>query len=337
MRKAICSTVGLLGALAMTPSAWGHGTPASVTVVEGRLTVEGNAPVTAGFTDQIFAETIAGSALLPVTQNRLFTDFPGFDVRDVSVGSGLWIETLMLDADPGPGITPRGVWWWSPTSESVEPLPGEFRLDLISARGFGFTSLAPEESLAEALQLMEPLAVDLNNHRHPLYYVVPNGSAAPVGAYGFFARLTSPAYEPSAPFLIGLNHGLAAGQFVAGVQAINEAAWQIPGDYNYDGAATTDDYTAWRDEFGLTGTGRAADGNHDGVVDVADYTVWRDAVASPQSAPPTIAIPEPVSLCYVAWGVVSLVARRKMGGAHRLATVATGSNRSYARQSVDLR
>ena len=185
--------VAVLAALANAQSALGHGTPAGVTAADGRLTITGNAPSTPkGFADQLFAETIAGSALAPVSQDRLFTDFPGVDVHGIGVGSGLWIEPIMLDADPGPGVSPRGVWWWSPTSGEVEPLDDEFHVDLISARGFGFTSLAPEEALAEPLELMEPLAVDLNNHRHPLYYVVPNGSSAPTGAFGFFARLTSP-------------------------------------------------------------------------------------------------------------------------------------------------
>lgn len=284
----------MLAALAIVQAASGHGTPAGVTAVDGRLTVIGNAPSTPdGFADQLFAETIAGSSLAPVSQDRLFTDFPGVDVRGIAVGSGLWIKPVMLDADPGPGVDPRGVWWWSPTSGGVEPLDEAFRVDLISARGFGFTSLAPEEALAEPLELMEPLAVDLNNHRHPLYYVVPNGSSAPTGAFAFFARLTSPTYQSSAPFLIGLNNGLASGQFVEAVQAINEAADRIPGDYDYDGTVTPDDYVAWSAGVGLTGTNLAADGNQDGVVDASDYTVWREHLTATPLASESFAVPEP--------------------------------------------
>ncbi|MEN1679370.1 MAG: hypothetical protein AAGJ46_07230 [Planctomycetota bacterium] len=308
MLTRVSTAAAVLAALANGQAALGHGTPAEVTAVDGRLTLTGNAPATQeGFADQLYAETIAGSALAPVSQDRLFTDFPGMDVRGIEVGSGLWIEPVMLDADPGPGISPRGVWWWSPTSGGVEPLDADFRVDLISARGFGFTSLAPDEAIAEPLELMEPLAVDLNNHRHPLYYVVPNGSSAPTGAFGVFARLTSPAYESSAPFLIGLNHGLPAGQFVEAVQAINEAATPIPGDYDYDGAVTADDYAAWRNEYGLTGAGLASDGNRDGVIDLADYTVWRDHAANETSAG-SIPVPEPSC---AALGFATLMAAKR--------------------------
>ncbi|MEQ8847352.1 hypothetical protein [Botrimarina sp.] len=312
MLTRLFAATAALSLFASAQVALGHGTPAEVTVVDGRLTITGNAPATPeGFSDQLLAETIAGSALAPVSQDRLFTDFPGVDVRGVAVGSGLWIEPILLDADPGPGVTPRGVWWWSPASDEIEPLDEAFRVDLISARGFGFTSLAPDEALAEPLELMEPLAVDLNDHRHPLYYVVPSGSAAPIGAFAFFARITSPTYESSAPFLIGLNHGLPAGQFVEAVQAINEAAGRIPGDYDYDGAVIPDDYLAWKNEYGKSGLDLAADGNQDGVVDGADYTVWRDRLMTAPAPSESRPVPEPTGRAIIALAAITMgVCRR---------------------------
>lgn len=315
MLACVRTAFALLAALAIAQAAPGHGTPAGVAVVDGRLTLTGNAPATAGgFSQQLFAETIAGSALQPVSQDRLFTDFPGVDISGLAVGSGLWIEPLVLDPSPGSGVAPRGVWWWSPISGGVEPLAPDFRIDLISARGFGFTTLNAEGPAAEPLELMEPLAVDLNNHRHPLYYVVQNGSSAPAGAYGLFARLTSPTYEPSAPFLIGLNHGLGPDQFVEAVQAINESAQQVPGDYDYDGTVTLDDYLAWKGGYGEEGLDLAADGNQNGVVDAADYSVWRDALAGP-AAPLTGATPAPEPSAWLTTTAVllSLRARARTG------------------------
>ena len=49
-----------------------------------------------------------------------------------------------------------------------------------------------------------------------------------------------------------------------------------PGDYNGDHLVDAADYSVWRDSFGQTGSGLAADGNGNGMVDAADYTVWRD-------------------------------------------------------------
>jgi hypothetical protein len=48
------------------------------------------------------------------------------------------------------------------------------------------------------------------------------------------------------------------------------------GDYDRNLMVNADDYTAWRNSFGLTGADLAADGNGDASVDAADYVVWRD-------------------------------------------------------------
>ncbi|MEM9351833.1 MAG: hypothetical protein AAGA92_02380 [Planctomycetota bacterium] len=296
MTTRTCYAFAVMAALAAAPTVLGHGTPADVTAVGGQLTITGNAPTTpGGFTDQLFAETITGSALIPVSQDRLFTDFPGVDITGISVGSGLWIEPLMLDADPGPGVSPRGVWWWSPISEEVEPLDEEFRIDLISARGFGVTSLAPDEAIAEPLEIMEPLASDLNNHRHPLYYVVPNGSVAPTGAFAFFAKLTSPTYDSSEPFLIGLNHGLGATQFVEAVQAINEAAGSVPGFYDPDPDGDVADLMAWQRTDGTTQS-------------LTSWETYFGEGASPIAA--AIGVPEPCSVVLMLVGTLCFRSRR---------------------------
>lgn len=48
------------------------------------------------------------------------------------------------------------------------------------------------------------------------------------------------------------------------------------GDYNGDLQVDGADYTVWRDSFGATGSGLAADGNGDEVVDEGDYLLWRE-------------------------------------------------------------
>jgi autotransporter-associated beta strand protein len=50
----------------------------------------------------------------------------------------------------------------------------------------------------------------------------------------------------------------------------------VPGDYNGDGAVSTDDYDVWRATFGQSvAIGAGADGNRNGEVDAGDYVAWR--------------------------------------------------------------
>jgi mannan endo-1,4-beta-mannosidase len=55
----------------------------------------------------------------------------------------------------------------------------------------------------------------------------------------------------------------------------NNLAAALPGDYNLDGTVNAADYTVWRNSFGRTGTGLAADGDGNGTIDNGDYDVWQ--------------------------------------------------------------
>ncbi len=59
----------------------------------------------------------------------------------------------------------------------------------------------------------------------------------------------------------------------------------LPGDYDLSGAVDQADYAVWKQSFGQTGQGLAADGNGDNVVDAADYSVWRDNLGSTSDVP----------------------------------------------------
>jgi hypothetical protein len=50
----------------------------------------------------------------------------------------------------------------------------------------------------------------------------------------------------------------------------------LTGDYDFSSTVDQADYQVWRDQYGDTGTGLAADGNADGTVDALDFTVWRN-------------------------------------------------------------
>jgi phospholipase/lecithinase/hemolysin len=53
------------------------------------------------------------------------------------------------------------------------------------------------------------------------------------------------------------------------------ALLSLPGDFNHDGLVDAADYTVWRDEFGLSGPGLAADGDGNKIVDSNDFKIWK--------------------------------------------------------------
>lgn len=87
---------------------------------------------------------------------------------------------------------------------------------------------------------------------------------------------------------------------------ITTGAAGVPGDYDGDLDIDADDYTAWSNAYGTTGSELAEDGNFDGVVDGADYTIWRDAFDSQPTA-----VPEPASLLAAVLALAPVSAGRK--------------------------
>jgi hypothetical protein len=263
-----------------------------------------------GFASEVFADTHPDAALFAISGNRLFTDLPGFDVTNVTPDSGLWIEPISRPDNTVTGSPERWLWYWSASTSSITNLPSGQQLQLVSARGFGDLLVTEFGNAPGSLRFMEPLADDLGEHIHSLYYIVQNASASAgqSGAYAFFARLTSPAYESSDPFLVVLPNGLASDQLLEAATEINEAALSIqPGDFNGDGIVNLADYTVWRDHLGAADellVGGAGDGQNG--VDSGDYNVWKanfGMATAPQTA--TIAaVPEPSTRWLLAAAIV---------------------------------
>ncbi|WP_442484254.1 hypothetical protein [Aeoliella sp. SH292] len=280
--------------------AWGHGSPAHVDGSTGKLVVTGNVTNPIGFAGEVFADAHPDAALFAITSNRLFTDLPGFDVTNVTPGSGLWIEPISRPDRSLEGSPERWLWYWSASTSAIASVPTGQQLQLVSARGFGDRTVTEFGDAPGSLQFMEPFADDLGEHVHSLYYIVQNASASAgqSGAYAFFARLTSPAYEPSDPFLVVLPNSLTSDQLLEAATEINEAALSIqPGDFNGDGIVSLADYTVWRDNLGAADEsliGSAGDGQNG--VDSGDYDLWRANFGSPKGIPVyTMKIPEPRS------------------------------------------
>jgi hypothetical protein len=157
------------------------------------------------------------------------------------------------------------------------------------------------------IQLFAPLETDLNRHRHPVAYALKVTSPMPVGAFGFFARLTSNVYNPSEPFLIvinNINHITESSDYshmLDAALAINAAAAAgIPGDYNNDGTVDAADYTVWRNHFGeLSEANIHQNGDGANGIDLADYAWWKERygtlVNSTGAGGVAASIPEPKS------------------------------------------
>lgn len=88
------------------------------------------------------------------------------------------------------------------------------------------------------------------------------------------------------------------------------------GDYNADGIVDAADYTVWRDTFGVSGIGLAADSNFDGVIDNVDYLAWKlnfGAIA-PGAGSGALAggtVPEPATWLMLLVGALLIPAGRR--------------------------
>jgi len=70
----------------------------------------------------------------------------------------------------------------------------------------------------------------------------------------------------------------------------------IPGDYNGDFQVDAADYVIYRDTFGQTGPGLAADGSGNEIIDQADYDVWRAHFGDVLNAPGAFTITGPLGV-----------------------------------------
>jgi hypothetical protein len=278
----------LVALLVWADSAHGHGTPIQLTVTENRLAVTSGLLDSAGFALRIIYENDDdgepfATTSLPGFGPATIWQLPGYDITGLEENSGLFIEPL---ARPVAGTDPlesRVLWYWNPTSELVEPAESGTRLQIRKTPALHTTLPADSDVAPPPLQLAAPLAADMGFHNHLVLYAIDE--AAPAGAYGFFARLTSNVYEPSEPFLLIFNHGVFDyEQMTEAALAINAAARDsLPGDFNLDGNVDAADYTVWRD----------------GNLGPEKYVEWKAHFGESltQSGPAAVSatVPEPIS------------------------------------------
>jgi hypothetical protein len=303
----------------------GHGTPIVVNVAGGRLQVSNGVVDAAGYANWVYADADPESWLVPGPNSTQLTTLPGFDVNDVQVGEELSLEVLSRPDFSQSGRPPRWMWHWNQAAEEVTIAAEDISLDLLSVRGFlPNVSLAQQTKPAPAtLKIADLLATDIGEHRHIVLYELDDSGPAELGVYAFFARLNSPSYQPSEPFLIALNAGIEdAMTFQEGALAINAAAG-LAGDFDVDGDVDGADFLVWQRTLGAVGapgTYPAADGSLDGSVNAADLAIWRAEFGREVLYPSELAlaganVPEPCGAAIMASIAAGLLAA---GGSRRL-------------------
>ena len=284
--------MSITAALSTPAYSYGHGTPIQVEQANGELAVSGGLVDVTGFAPMIFVEDDEdgeqfGATNLPGFGPATLWQIPGYDISGLQENSGLYIEPLARPVKGADPIEHRVLWYWNPESGRVEDTPSTISLQIRKTTSLNTTLLASSETVPPSLQLAAPVADDMGFHNHLVLYAINN--PAPIGAYGFFARLTSNLYAPSAPFLLVINNGIIDyGRMTPAALAINAAAF-LPGDFNHDDIVNAADYTVWRNGLGSAFSDE-------------DYRVWKNHFGQIEGSAATssMAVPEPSHLVLLA-------------------------------------
>lgn len=195
-------------------------------------------------------------------------NLPGLDLRTLEPGSGLWLDFQLRPVSGSETGEKRLLWFADGLTDEVSLAPNGQTMDVISEFGQGrltqIATAAPEPLLITDVQPDE-----LGQHVHFLRYLLDDDPTAAAGAYGFFAQLTSTAYDSSDPFLVIFNNGLDAERLEQAAWAISAAARPACGDLDIDGDVDSGDLLAFLEHW--TGADAARDpsiGWYDGDCDL---------------------------------------------------------------------
>lgn len=260
----------------MAHDVFSHGIPVHVTTNDGQLVASNGFEDDYGYAQQVFFDTSIDARLdyvtLPSGVRVALTNLPGTDISGMQPESGLYLNPIHRPNFTSPTHEDRWLWYWSASSREVELAPNEESMWVVSE--FGETTILQSEApTAATLKVAEPRADELGIHVHNLRYLLDNDPTAAIGAYGFFATLSSPSYVDSDPLLIIFNNGLGAEALTEGAFAINAAAI-LPGDFDDDGLLTVADIDLLSENARSTTPDLSFDVDRSGTVDHTDVATW---------------------------------------------------------------
>jgi hypothetical protein len=284
----------------------GHGSPLHVDGTTGKLVVSGGLILEQGYAARAFDPSEEGGLDLPGTTVR--TDLPGFVVTGVPQGSELQLELIPRWDLSESALPLRWLWYWDPVSTEVRAAAND--PDFLLRRKDALGQLVFDQYSTPAttsLNVTDSLTPE--SHQHYLRYELDIVPATDFGVYGFFARVKSPGFEASNPFLIAFTYGVGVDpNFLQGAEAINEAAG-LAGDFDTDGDVDGRDFLAWQRSYGTQGIS-PADGSLNGIVDAADLALWKESygiVLGEEALHAAVQIPEPSYL--IGWLALFMSAR----------------------------
>ncbi|HMP07941.1 MAG TPA: hypothetical protein PJ982_16445 [Lacipirellulaceae bacterium] len=298
----------------------GHGTAIVVHAASGQLTVSNGTPDPVGYAPWVFADDDPEAWLTPGPGPSLLTTLPGFDIHGLGTGAEVFLEVLPRPDFSQEGQPLRWLWHWSMSTGETALAAADPNLQLISIRGFLPSATLVQEATpaVTSVKLAAMQANDHGVHRHLALYRLDDAGPADLGVYGFFARISSPGWAPTEPFLVALNNGLDdATTFLQGALELNVAAG-LAGDFDDSGAVDGGDFLLWQRSLGPASPVdhfAAADASLDGVVDGADLAIWsaqygRTVAFPPEALPAGAALPEPAAMLLAALGSLALRRRR---------------------------
>jgi hypothetical protein len=168
----------------------------------------------------------------------------------------------------------RWLWYWDPATEEVSISTLSSPLRVRSQRGFGELQLSQDDELTLApLRIAEPLSSDVGQHVHLVRYQFDGVTDSLVGAYGFFAELSSTVSGQTEPVLIMLNGSLSADRLLQAAYDINYAAGA--GDFDHDLAFTCGDVDQLAEAIRSDRDDLRFDLNGDFEVTLTDLDAWR--------------------------------------------------------------
>jgi hypothetical protein len=305
MLKNLLCRFAIVAAILVPAYAHGHGTPIRVEAANNKLVVSAGIRDLAGFAPMIFVEDDEdgepfGQSSLSGFGPATLWQIPGYDIFGLQENSGLFVEPLARPVKDAVPSEHRVLWYWNPETQLVDETPSTISLQIRKTASLNTTLLGSSDTAPPPLQLAAPVASDMGFHNHLVLYAI--NDPAPIGAYGFFARLTSNLYSPSDPFLMVINNGIFDyEQMVPAAIAINAAA-MLPGDFNRNGTVDAADYTVWRNGLG-------ADFTPDG------YLVWKNHFGqttggASNAATNFAAIPEPPAFALSALAILETLLKR---------------------------